>query len=103
MNPDGLGRETIQSHVCVFRVDAIVVSVVRQQVTRDVNVSDFAAHIDVAAHIEYLQALPSPSGELLPALPRQVLPFSGPIPGRAGALQELREVLSPLHPLTMNP
>ena len=73
--------------VCVFRIDARVVYVVRQQVTRDVNASDFAAHIDVAAHIAYLQALPSPSGELLPALPRQVLPLSGPIPGRVWIVQ----------------
>jgi hypothetical protein len=84
--------------VCVFRVDGRVVSVLRQQVMRDVNVNDFAAHIDVAAHIAHLRALPSPSGELLPALPLQVLPFRGTIPDRAGALQELREVLSPLHP-----
>ena len=62
---------------------------------------------DIRDHVARMQALPLPPGAeaaelLLPALTPQVLPLNAAITDRAGALKELKEVLSPLHPLTLN-
>jgi hypothetical protein len=94
--------------VCVLRVVAGNVSVVRAFVTREVNVrgADALFAPCILDHIARMQALPLPPGAeelLLPALTSQVLlPLSAAILDRAGALEELMEVLSPLHPLTLN-
>ena len=90
--------------VCVFRVVARDVSVVRTFVTREVNVrGDQSLMDDIRDYVALMQALPLPPGAeaaelLLPALTLQDLPLNTAIMDRAGALQELREVLSPLHP-----
>ena len=94
--------------VCVFRVVAGNVYVVSTFVTREVNERGadalFAPYI--LHHIARMQALPLPPGAeelLLPALtPQVLLPPEVAISDRAGALKELKEVLSPLHPLTLN-
>jgi hypothetical protein len=94
--------------VCVFRVVDGNVSVVSTFATREVNERGddalFAPYI--LQHIAHMQALPLPPGAeelLLPALtPQVLLPPEVAISDRAGALKELKEVLSPLHPLTLN-
>ena len=94
--------------VCVFRVVARDVSVVRTFVTREVNVrGDKSLMDDIRDYVALMQALPLPPGAeaaelLLPALTLQDLPLNTAIMDRAGALKELKEVLYPMLSLTLN-
>jgi hypothetical protein len=95
--------------VCVFRVVDGVVSVVRTFVTREMYVrGDDRLPTRIRDYVARMQALPLPPGAeaaelLLPVLSPQVLPLHAAIPDwGTGALNELKEVLSFLHPLTLN-
>jgi hypothetical protein len=99
--------------VCVFRVENAQCSLLHDMVLRDVDVNCVDVHCvdcggvklqspasdEIVQHINMLHALPIQSEHeailQYPPLQLQSLPSYGQIPGKAGAIKELYEVLDP--------